>query len=160
MLTLQAGRFLISAYKKAQRGKKVSLSVAYLNNLADLQSKTCSASSVDDLESIQEAFDVTCTHFIKIAFEAFHKLKQQGETTENAHLKSSLQKSTAAKLHAMNTMFSVFRNTIASADVSIQSKLISLCQVFGLSLISEEAGNFLMASYYQSLHIEAVNEKV
>lgn len=62
VLTLQTGRYLVSAVREAAHGKKLPEGVGHLNKLPGILKQTYRSSNVADLEVIQEALDVTCAN--------------------------------------------------------------------------------------------------
>ena len=160
MLTLQTGRHIIGAVEKKEKGRKVAEDVQYVTQMPSILSKTCKHSDVSTLESIQEALDVTCAHLAQFAYKSYKKLLSQGLSTEDAHLQCSAEKLAVAKVHCMNLFFGIFRESIKDANPSLVPTLTKLCQVYGLSMIKEEAGYFMLFGYYRPPQMAQVIVKV
>jgi acyl-CoA oxidase len=88
ILTLQAGRYLISSYREAQEGKKLGAGVAYLNRLNELIGKKCSVKQNEDVASINvitEAWDVVCANVVQNAAQEYDQCVKSGVEVDEAY---------------------------------------------------------------------------
>jgi acyl-CoA oxidase len=88
ILTLQAGRYLISSYREAANGKRLAPGVGYLNSLATLIGKQCSVQSVEemmDLGLLVEAWQVVCANVVKNAALEFEACVARGLSVDDAY---------------------------------------------------------------------------
>jgi acyl-CoA oxidase len=88
ILTLQAGRYLISCYRESQSGKKQHGGVAYLNDLATLiksRSEARTAADLLDLKDIGKAYHAVSAHVIQKAGQAFEQARQKGLKDDEAY---------------------------------------------------------------------------
>jgi acyl-CoA oxidase len=66
----------------------------------------------------------------------------------------------AAKVHCLNQLYSCMRSSIPKADPSIRPILTSLCGLFGLNSILENAGSFLQFGYFKPQHVLQIEAKI
>jgi acyl-CoA oxidase len=88
ILTLQLGRYLISSYREAVKGKKLSPGVGYLNNLDKLIGKRCQATKLEDLldnDVIIEGWQVVCANVVRNAGIEFEECLKRGVEPDDAY---------------------------------------------------------------------------
>ncbi|KAI8375984.1 acyl-CoA dehydrogenase/oxidase C-terminal [Radiomyces spectabilis] len=163
ILTLQAGRYLISSYREAAKGKKVAPGVGYLNHLNTLIGKQCSASSLEDLvkpEVIAEGWQVVCANVVRHAALEFEACLEQGMDVDDAYEHCSQSRLYAAKLHSYGYLFNRFMDGVAKVSGSVQAVLTKICLLYGLYTIEDNAGAFLQYEYFKPNQIEFIRSKV
>ncbi|KAG2185200.1 hypothetical protein INT44_001990 [Umbelopsis vinacea] len=163
ILTLQAGRYLISSYREAQEGKKLGSGVAYLNNLNQLIGKKCSVKNVEEIVSIEvitEAWDVVCANAVQQAAEEFDGCVKRGVDVDEAYEQCSQSRLYAAKLHSYGYLFKRFVDGISKASEDLRKVLIDVCYLYGLYTIEDNAGAFLQYEYFSPAQISFIRSKV
>lgn len=88
ILALQSGRYLISSYREAMKGKKLSPGVGYLNNLNGLIGKRCQVQKLEDLlrpEVLIEGWQVVCANVVKNAALEFEECLKNGLDVDDAY---------------------------------------------------------------------------
>lgn len=88
ILTLQLGRYLISSYREALKGKKLSPGVGYLNNLQNLIGKRCGVTNFEsllDFNVIAEGWSVVCAHVVRNASIEFEECLKKGLNVDDAY---------------------------------------------------------------------------
>jgi acyl-CoA oxidase len=88
ILTLQAGRYLISCYRDSKTGQQQAGGVSYLNYLEKLLKTTCSAQSAEamtQLNVLGTAFDVVSGNVVKKAGEQFEACLAKGLKEDAAY---------------------------------------------------------------------------
>lgn len=88
ILTLQLGRYLISSYRDALNGKKLSPGVGYLNNLDNLIGKKCQIKNLEELlspEVIIEGWQVVCANVVRNAGIEFEENLKKGMEPDDAY---------------------------------------------------------------------------
>ncbi|KAI8575429.1 hypothetical protein K450DRAFT_284372 [Umbelopsis ramanniana AG] len=163
ILTLQAGRYLISSYREAQEGKKLGSGVAYLNNLNQLIGKKCSVKNVEEIVSVQvitEAWDVVCANAVQQAAEEFDGCVKRGVDVDEAYEQCSQSRLYAAKLHSYGYLFKRFVDGISKASEDLRKVLIDVCYLYGLYTIEDNAGAFLQYEYFSPAQISFIRSKV
>ncbi|KAF7728495.1 fatty-acyl coenzyme A oxidase [Apophysomyces ossiformis] len=162
ILTLQAGRYLISSYREAMKGKKLSPGVGYLNNLDVLIGKRCPAKSPEEIlnpKIITEAWQVVCANVVKNAALEFEACLSKGLDIDDAYEECSQSRLYAAKLHSYGYLFNRFADRVAKISGDIQTVLLDLCLLYGLYTIEDNAGAFLQYQYFTPEQIEFIRSK-
>lgn len=88
ILTLQLGRYLISSYRDALNGKKLSPGVGYLNNLNELIGKRCRVKNLEEILSpavIIEGWKVVCANVVRNAGIEFEECLNKGMEADDAY---------------------------------------------------------------------------
>lgn len=88
ILALQSGRYLISSYREAAKGKNLAPGVGYLNNLATLIGKRCSVRSAEEMMDpavLVEAWQVVCANVVKNAALEFEGCLARGLSVDGAY---------------------------------------------------------------------------
>ncbi|KAI8979991.1 acyl-CoA dehydrogenase/oxidase C-terminal [Pilobolus umbonatus] len=163
ILTLQLGRYLISSYIEALKGKQLSPGVGYLNNLGELIGKKCSVKKNEDiLDSavIIEGWQVVCAHVVKNAGIEFEECLKSGMSTDDAYEHCSQSRLYAAKLHSFNYLFNRFADGVFKVSGNIHDILSRICLLYGLYSIEENAGAFLQYEYFTPSQIEFIRSSV
>ncbi|KAG1055545.1 hypothetical protein G6F43_002500 [Rhizopus delemar] len=163
ILTLQLGRYLISSYREALKGKKLSPGVGYLNNLHNLIGRRCKVSNLDDILSfdvIAEGWQVVCAHVVKNAGSEFEECLKRGLNVDDAYEQCSQSRLYAAKLHSFNYLFNRFADAVRKLSGNLYAVLKTVCLLYGLYTIEENAGAFLQYEYFTPAQIEFVRMSV
>ncbi|CEJ01590.1 Putative Acyl-coenzyme A oxidase [Rhizopus microsporus] len=163
ILTLQLGRYLISSYREALNGKKLSPGVGYLNNLNKLIGKRCNAKTLEDvldLDTISEGWQVVCAHVVKNAATEFEECLKRGLNADDAYEQCSQARLYAAKLHSFSYLFNRFADAVKKTTGSLHTILRKICLLYGLYTIEENAGAFLQFEYFTPAQIEFVRASV
>ncbi|KAI9199240.1 acyl-CoA dehydrogenase/oxidase C-terminal [Polychytrium aggregatum] len=163
ILTLQAGRYLIGCYRDAKKGKIQHGGVAYLNNLTQVLSARCQATQPDeiqDLETIGNAYNLVSANLVKKAGDEFESLRAKGLKEDEAYEECSHSRLAAAKMHSYGYLFHRFKDGINKAPASLKPILLTLCRLYGLYNIQENAGAFLQYQYFSGQQLDWVKGKV
>ncbi|CEP17474.1 hypothetical protein [Parasitella parasitica] len=163
ILTLQLGRYLISCYRDALNGKKLSPGVGYLNNLDNLIGKKCQVKSLEELlspEVIIEGWQVVCANVVRNAGIEFEENLKKGLQPDDAYEQCSQSRLYAAKLHSFGYLFNRFADGVSKISGSVHDILIKVCLLYGLYSIEENAGAFLQYEYFTPAQIEFVRSSV
>lgn len=99
-------------------------------------------------------------HLAAEAAKAYKNLLQKGLTPDQAQLQCSSEKFTAAKVYCMNIVYSLFLESISNADATLVPILTKLAQIFGLTMIKEEAAVFLLYGYFKPAHVSLIQQEV
>ncbi|KAL9547182.1 hypothetical protein MBANPS3_006299 [Mucor bainieri] len=162
ILTLQLGRYLISSYREALSGKKLSPGVGYLNNLDKLIGKRCGASdnaSLVDPAVIIEGWQVVCAHVVRNAALEFQACIDRGLDTDDAYEQCSQSRLYAAKLHSYGYLFNRFVDGVSKVEGSLKSVLMDVCLLYGFYTVEENAGAFLQYEYFSPKQMEYIRLK-
>ncbi|CAM0137354.1 unnamed protein product [Umbelopsis sp. WA50703] len=163
ILTLQAGRYLISSYREAKEGKKLGAGVHYLNRLNELIGKKCTVSKVDDVASIEviaQAWDVVCANVVQHAGKEFEGCIKSGMEMDEAYEQCSQSRLYAAKLHSYGYLFKRFADGISKAPEELRKILYPVCLLYGLYAIEDNAGAFLQYEFFSPDQISFIRTKV
>ncbi|CAO3646632.1 unnamed protein product [Cunninghamella blakesleeana] len=163
ILTLQAGRYLISSYREAIKGKKLSPGVGYLNNLNTLIGKRSPAKTAQDILNPQmliEGWQVVCANAVKNAGLEFEACIARGLDTDDAYEECSQTRLYAAKLHSYSYLFNRFVDGVSKLQGSLAAVMKDVCLLYGLYTIEENAGAFLQYEYFSPQQIEFVRSQV
>jgi len=163
ILTLQAGRYLISCYRDMQKGGVQPGGVGYLNNLKKLLQMKCAAKSegeVAEMDVISLAFDVVSAHVVQKAGEDYAECIKKGMKEEVAYEECSSARLNAAKIHSFGYLFQRFKDGIAKAPSAIYPVLKNSCQLYGLYNISELSGPFLQYEFFTPQQMEWIRSRV
>ncbi|KAI8991758.1 acyl-CoA dehydrogenase/oxidase C-terminal [Mycotypha africana] len=163
ILTLQLGRYLISSYREALKGKKLSPGVGYLNNLKNLIGKKCEARNLEDLlspEVIIDGWNVVCANVVRNAANEFEACLKQGMEPDDAYEHCSQSRLYAAKLHSFGYLVNRFADGVSKVTGNLFDILEKLCLLYGLYTIEENAGAFLQYEYFTPAQIEFVRSIV
>ena len=89
VMTLQAGRYLVSSYReKKLKNCLLPKGIGYLNAVPEIQKRTCPGTNVTDLKIIGEAFDVVCANAVAVTAEEFLALVAGGLQEDEAYEKT------------------------------------------------------------------------
>lgn len=123
ILTLQAGRSLISSYSDALKGTKMPGGTSYLNELPSILSSKCpSSDSVTDLNVLQKAWDCVSANVVKKAHEGFEEAMKTGIEREEALEKCSQERFVAAKVHTTGYLFRCVGTSLLSLLLSVTER--------------------------------------
>ncbi|KAI9271615.1 acyl-CoA dehydrogenase/oxidase C-terminal [Phascolomyces articulosus] len=159
ILALQSGRYLISSYREAIAGKKLSPGVGYLNNLNTLIGKRCGAAKVEDVvtpEIIIEGWQVVCANVVKNAALEFEECLKAGLDTDDAYEQCSQSRLYAARLHSYGYLFRRFAEGVSKVEGDLKPILMDVCMLYGLYTVEENAGAFLQYEYFTPKQIEYI----
>jgi acyl-CoA oxidase len=162
ILTLQLGRYLVSSYREALKGKKLSPGVGYLNNLDSLLGKRC---QITDLEKILdpaiiiEGWQVVCANVVINTALEFEECLKKGLDVDDAYEQCSQSRLYAAKLHSYGYLFNRFVDGVAKVQSELKTVLLDLCLLYGLYTIEQNAGAFLEYGYFNPKQMEYIRLK-
>lgn len=160
ILTLQLGRYLISSYRDAVKGKKLSPGVGYLNNLKSLIGKKCKADAdLLDPSVIIEGWQVVCANVVQNAALEFEDCIKRGLETDDAYEQCSQSRLYAAKLHSYGYLFNRFVDGVSKVEGSLKKTMMDVCLLYGLYTVEENAGAFLQYEYFSPKQMEAIRSK-
>ncbi|KAF7726815.1 fatty-acyl coenzyme A oxidase [Apophysomyces ossiformis] len=162
ILTLQAGRYLVSSYREAMNGKKLSPGVGYLNKLDALIGKRCAVKKLQDILDplvITEAWQVVCANVVKNAALEFEACLAKGLDTDDAYEQCSQARLYAAKLHSYGYLFNRFADAVAKLTGNLKEVLTEVCLLYGLFAIEDNAGAFLQYEYFTPAHVEFIRSQ-
>lgn len=160
ILTLQSGRYLISSFREAAKGKKLSPGVGYLNNLSSLIGKKCAVKSNEEIlnpDVIIDGWQVVCANVVRNSAHEFEDCLKRGLDTDDAYEECSQSRLYAARLHTYGYLFNRFADGVRRVeDPNLKPVLMDLCMLYGLYTIEENAGAFLQYEYFTPKQIEYV----
>ncbi|CEP07412.1 hypothetical protein [Parasitella parasitica] len=162
ILTLQLGRYLISSYREALSGKKLSPGVGYLNSLDTLIGKRCRVANNEflvDPAVIMEGWQVVCAHVVRNAALEFQECIDRGLDVDDAYEHCSQSRLYAAKLHSYGYLFNRFVDGVTKVEGSLRSVLMDVCLLYGLYTIEENAGAFLQYEFFSPQQMEYIRNK-
>lgn len=163
ILSLQAGRSLISAYQDARKGKKLSAGAAYLNDQSVLRSRCISDAAAVDLTTIDAAWASIAGNVVKKAADVHEAKLKQGLSKDVAMEACAHERFCAAKIHTIGYIFRQFRDALkllSDEESSTVKTLTTVCQLYGAFQIEENAGYFLKYGFYTPKQIDIVSETV
>lgn len=163
ILTLQAGRYLVSCYNEAKQGKVQPEGVAYLNNLTEVVKSKCSAKTPEDMLDfgvIERAWSAVAANVVQKAGEDFAECRKKGLKTEQAYEECSAARLHAGKIHSYSYLFRTFVKGISTAPASLRPQLDMLCRLYGLYTIAENSGPFLQSGHLSALQMDWVRANV
>ncbi|KAI8379209.1 acyl-CoA dehydrogenase/oxidase C-terminal [Radiomyces spectabilis] len=159
ILTLQAGRYLISSFNEAMKGKTLSPGVGYLNKLDSLIGKKCTVQRMEDIvtpEVIIEGWQVVCANVVKNAAMEFDACRKRGLDIDDAYEECSQSRLYAAKLHSYGYLFNRFADGVAKVTGDVKRVLMDVCMLYGLYTVEENAGAFLQYEYFTPAQVEYI----
>ena len=160
VLTLQAGRYLISCVKKAMEGKKdFPTGIDYLNHIPGILTRTLKG-DLTSPQSIKEGFDVICANAVLAAGKIFKETLASGQTEDQAFEASAISRFKAARVHCVGFIFKCFYAAVEKAPSELKGILTLLLQLYGLSSMSDHSGLFLQYGFFKPKHLELINKKV
>jgi acyl-CoA oxidase len=160
VLTLQAGRYLISCAKKALEGKKnFPAGVEYLNHIPAILTRTFKGDPTS-LSNIKEGFDVICANAVLASGKIFKEALSSGQTEDQAFETSAISRFKAARIHCVGYIFKCFYLAVEKAPKELKGILTQLLQLYGLSSMNDNSGLFLQYGFLKPKHLELVNKKV
>ncbi|KAI7875286.1 acyl-CoA oxidase [Lichtheimia hyalospora FSU 10163] len=163
ILALQSGRYLISSYREAMKGKKLSPGVGYLNNLNGLIGKRCQVQKLEDLlrpEVLIEGWQVVCANVVKNAALEFEECLKNGLDMDDAYEQCSQSRLYAARLHTYGYLFNRFADGVSKVDSNLKDVLMKVCMLYGLYTVEENAGAFLQYEYFTPKQMEFIRAQV
>lgn len=163
ILSLQAGRSLISAYQDAQKGKKLSTGTAYLNDKSILKARCRSDEVVVDLDTMDTAWGAIAANVVKKAADVYESKMKQGLGKDVAMEGCAHERFCAAKIHTMGYIFRQFRDaldSVAEEEPRTLKTLHTICQLYGSFQIEENAAYFLKYGFYTPKQMDIVSETV
>lgn len=167
ILTLQAGRYLVSSYRDAVEGKTLAGGIAYLNTIAkdpsaalNLKSTATTVEDIGSLSTIEKAFHLVAGSVVKKAYDDFNIETKKGLSDDDAYEATSHQRLAAAKMHCSAYLFFRFKDAITHAPNGLKPILTKLCQLYGLHTISENSGPYLQYGFFTGKQMDLVRQKV
>ncbi|ORX61404.1 acyl-CoA oxidase [Hesseltinella vesiculosa] len=163
ILTLQAGRYLITSYREAAKGKKLAPGVGYLNKLNELIGKRCPAKSPEailDYGVLLEAWQVVCANVVKAAALEFEQCLARGMDQDDAYEECSQSRLYAAKLHSYGYLFNRFADGVSKLEGNLALVMRDVCLLYGLYTIEENAGAFLQYEYFSPAQMDFIRSQV
>lgn len=159
ILTLQLGRYLISSYREAIKGKKLSPGVGYLNRLDELLGKKSDQEDIFKPEVIIEAWQVVCANVVKNTALEFENCMKQGLDQDDAYEQCSQSRLYAAKLHSYGYLFNRFVDGVSKVQGNLKEVLMDVCMLYGLYTVEENAGAFLQYGYFSPEQMDQIRIK-
>jgi len=163
ILSLQAGRSLISAYQDAQKGKKLSTGAAYLNDKSILKARCRSDEATCELDVMDAAWGAIAANVVKKAADTYGDKLKQGLSKDVAMEGCAHERFCAAKIHTMGYIFRQFRDALGSLsneEPGTLRTLKTICQLYGSFQIEENAAYFLKYGFYTPKQMDIVSETV
>ena len=160
VLTLQAGRYLISCVKKAMEGRKdFPTGIDYLNHIPGILTKTLKG-DLTSPQTVKEGFDVICANAVLAAGKIFKEALAAGQTEDQAFEASAIARFKAARVHCVGYIFKCFYAAVEKAPNELKNILSQLLQLYGLSSMNDHSGLFLQYGFLKPKHLELINKKV
>lgn len=173
VLTLQAGRYLMSCFQErtTKGNRNLPPGVAYLNELA-LDARCEDGDNPVSITTIGRAFDQVCANLVsKAATEFVQDLKKRSKAlggakksqAENAAFEATAgSRLLAARFHCMAYMFHRFKDAVNKLEdrSSLKPVLIQLCTLYGLSCINDHTGPFLQYAFYTPQHVNMIHSEI
>ncbi|GAA6022005.1 hypothetical protein JCM11491_005491 [Sporobolomyces phaffii] len=167
ILTLQAGRSLISSYADAVKGTKMPEGTSYLNELPSiLTSKAPASTRVTDLAVLQQAWDCVSANVVKKAHESFEEAMKTGIEREEALEKCSQERFVAAKVHTTGYLFRMFHGALIELEKTedgsngVNQTLHDICVLYGCWAIEENASHFLKYGFFDGPQMDDITKEV
>jgi len=158
ILSLQAGRALVSSYQAAVKGAKLPPGVQYLSQTGVLDSKSDGSLSLSDIEN---AFNCVAANVVKKAAIDYAENRKAGMNKEDAMEACSQSRFIAAKLHTIGYIFKMNRKAIEAMEASDEKEaLLTTCKLYGLWQVEELQGWFLKYGYFNREQIDRVQSQV
>lgn len=166
ILSLQAGRSLISSWQEAQKGKRLADGVKYLGS-STLRKAKCTG-NVGDLDTLDKAWGCVAAGVVAKAGQAYTKFADAGKGHDEALELCSQERFVAAKLHTIGSIFRQFRQALADLAADDKEKpgknvlptLERIAELYGLWQVEENASFFLKYGFYSADQLDAVSDRV
>lgn len=169
IMTLQTGRFLLSAFRdrierKEKRHSNLSSEMSFLNNfpqILDQKYEKSTKGEITNLNVLAEAFDVIVSHLLAQTGKAFtNAMKMNGVTINEALEKCSMERLAVANFYCVWYLFNCFKEAISKAPEDSKSILTSLCQLYSLTMLSENTTHVIKSGYFSIEDIGHIDQKV
>ncbi|MBW0492104.1 hypothetical protein O181_031819 [Austropuccinia psidii MF-1] len=163
ILSLQAGRSLISAYQDTKKGHKLPSGTAYLNEKANFTARCPSDEVAVDLEIMDQAWASIAAHVIKNAADIYEAKFTTGVGKDIAMEACSHERFCAAKIHTIGYIFRQFCEALRASsgeEPRTLQVLITICQLYGAFQIEENSGYFLKYGFYTPKQIGIISQAV
>lgn len=158
ILSLQAGRSLVSSYIGATKGAKLAPGVAYLADEKTLKGKSDGSLSLAD---IQKAWECVAANAVKKAAFEYADHRKAGKNKEAAYEACSQSRFIAAKLHTTGYIFRMFKLAVEEMEDSAETKsLVTVAKLYGLWQIEENLGYFLKYEYFSPSQMDKIQAQV
>jgi acyl-CoA oxidase len=158
ILSLQAGRSLISSYQAAVKGAKLPSGVQYLGQEGVLNATSDNSLSLDDIE---QAFNCVAANVVKKSTIEYAENRKGGMSKEDAMEACSQSRFIAAKLHTVGYIFKMNRRAVEAMEASAEKEvLLTTCRLYGLWQVEELQGWFLKYGYLNREQIDRVQSQV
>jgi len=162
IMTLQTGRFLLSIFKDKMEGKTISSEMSFMNNFPHILNQRFNRSRDDlvDLNVLDEAFDVIVAYLLSQAGKVFAASTKRGTNINEALEHCSMERLEVAKFYCVWYLFKCFKRAIEKAPEDSKSILTSLCQLYSMTMLSENASNVVKSGYFNIEDIKNIDQKV
>jgi acyl-CoA oxidase len=162
-LTLQTGRYLISCWKDALKGKHLPEGVAYMNVAKELLIRHCDATDASffaDPQHLIEAMSVAVTYSISTVYHQYEIAKIEGLDHEAALDSCAILLQRTTKLHCQCYLLRRFNDVIHEAPPEVAGVLTQLCILYGVFSISENLAPYLQCGYFSNQQSEWIERYV
>lgn len=167
ILTLQAGRSLVSSYDDAKKGKKLPGGTSYLNSMPEILTIKCGKDE-DTLKpkTINDAWACVAANVVKNAAEAYERYMSEGKDKDEALEMCSQERFVAAKVHTAGYIYRQFQEAVELLDQTedksngVVKTLEKICRLYGLWSIEENSGAFLKYGYYSASQMDLITTEV
>jgi acyl-CoA oxidase len=158
ILSLQAGRALVSSYQGAVKGAKLPPGMQYLSQPGVLAAKSDDSLSLEDIE---QAFNTVAANVVKKAAIEYAENRKKGMNKEDAMEACSQSRFIAAKLHTISYIYKMNRKAVEGLEASAEKDaLVTTCKLYGLWEVEELQGWFLKYGYFNGAQIDRVQVQV
>lgn len=158
IMTQQAARYLMKAYKAVGRGSSTSFPLTYLNGIKKFKTAKSSATKFQDYlkpEVIEDALAVRAGLMISITMLQMEKQKNVSkQVLQNEKFAQEIQLMTRFHFHYLTFIF--FKKHIAEAgfkDQKIVENLTDMLVVYGLSVLTENTTSLFESGYFSQGHL-------
>lgn len=137
ILSLQAGRSLVSSYQDAQEGKRLGSGVAYLADKSVYDAKCPSDDKATDLDVMERAWANVSANAIRRAVQVYEAALKRGAQKDVAMEQCSQERFVAAKVHTMGYIFRQFTDALKKmegeepAESNVVQTLRTICHLYG-----------------------------
>ncbi|CAH1225068.1 ACOX1 [Branchiostoma lanceolatum] len=150
VMLLQLARYLVKCYAKSQAGAKLPSTVSYLQTVQSAAVSGVTARDLNNFDVLTEAYQHRAARLVKDAAEGVRfKVVSEGQSESDAWNNSLVSLVKCAEAHSHFFVVKTFVEAVRRADVddSARAALISLCQLYALHGICEQAGDFLQHGF-------------
>ncbi|XP_070533131.1 peroxisomal acyl-coenzyme A oxidase 1-like [Ptychodera flava] len=162
VLMLQTARYLMKCTAKAASGEKLPYSVAYLTTKRESKCPAKSENDMLDLEILVNAYKHRAHRFINEAARQLESCLLSGKPQHIAWNETHMYLIKAADVHCHYYTVMNFVQYLQSTEMSqpLRDVLTSLCQLYALYGIENNAGDLLQDGYMSGEQISMVTNQV